>query len=330
MGKVTLNARAMRVADELAGSADELGVTVGSAGKARLIDAGVKQTGSLQAGVMVARACLADLAHVCLVPGWIGDRPHIDVVVDVAKPVEACMASQYAGWQINLPGVPPASGKSYFAMGSGPMRAAYGKEELFDDTGGRESPDSVVGVLETGKLPLAEVACYIAQRCRVDERHVTLIAARTASLVGSVQIAARSVETALHKLHALEFDLSRVVAGFGAAPLPPVAKDDMAAIGRTNDAVLYGARVTLMCTGDDESLQTAGQQLPAGASRDYGQPFAQIFARYDHDFYKIDPLLFSPALITLQNITTGRSFTFGKVDAKVLAESFGFAAANSL
>ena len=41
------------------------------------------------------------------------------------EPVAACMASQYAGWQV-------AVGK-FFAMGSGPMRAAWGREKLFDD-----------------------------------------------------------------------------------------------------------------------------------------------------------------------------------------------------
>ncbi len=50
------------------------------------------------------------------------------------------MASQYAGWQISV-------GK-YFAMGSGPMRAAYGKEEIFDHIPGRERPAAAVGVFE--------------------------------------------------------------------------------------------------------------------------------------------------------------------------------------
>jgi hypothetical protein len=45
-------------------------------------------------------------------------------------PVTACMASQHAGWQVEAP--------PHFAMGSGPMRAAYGKEELFDHIPGRE------------------------------------------------------------------------------------------------------------------------------------------------------------------------------------------------
>ena len=38
---------------------------------------------------------------------------------------------------------------------------------------------------------------------------------------------ARSVETALHKLHELKFDLNQIVSAFGTAPLPPVATKDL-------------------------------------------------------------------------------------------------------
>jgi methenyltetrahydromethanopterin cyclohydrolase len=267
--------------------------------------------------LLLARACLADLATVVLAPGEVAGAPLPSVVVSVDQPVAACMASQYAGWQISTGG--------YFAMGSGPMRAAYAKEELFAEPGLApfvEKPPHVVGVLETSKLPTEEVIQYVAQRTGVDAKNVTLLIARTASLAGGVQVVARSVETAMHKLHTLKFDLSRIVAGFGSAPLPPVAKNDMAAIGRTNDAVLYGARVTLYVTGEDESVRDAGKRLPSSASRDYGRPFGDIFKEYNHDFYKIDPMLFSPAQVCLQNITTGNSFTFGDVNVDVLRQSF--------
>ncbi|HUG60730.1 MAG TPA: methenyltetrahydromethanopterin cyclohydrolase [Methylomirabilota bacterium] len=314
MGELNLNQRAARVAEELVQRADALGVAVHHVGGATVIDAGVKQPGSPGAGLMLARACLADLGTVQLVPGRVNATPLPAVAVSVDQPVAACLASQYAGWQIS-------AGK-YFAMGSGPMRAAYGKEELFKDIGLRE-PDSpvAVGVLE-GKLPAEEAVAMIAQKCRVAAPNLTLLCARTASLAGCVQIVARSVETALHKLHALKFDLSRIVAGFGVAPLPPVARDDLAGVGRTNDAVLYGAEVTLYVTGDDDSLADAARQLPSLASKDYGRPFGEVFARAGHDFYKIDPMLFSPAAVCLQNVSTGRSHAHGAVNPDVLAESF--------
>ena len=110
----------------------------------RVLDCGVKAAGGLQAGLGLARVCLAGLADVAWCPAT---SPACRAMRAGAtdQPVAACMASQYAGWQI-------AVGK-FFAMGSGPMRAAYGKEELFDHIPGREKPPVAVGVLETRKLP---------------------------------------------------------------------------------------------------------------------------------------------------------------------------------
>jgi methenyltetrahydromethanopterin cyclohydrolase len=162
----------------------------------------------------------------------------------------------------------------------------------------------------------------VATACGVEPKDVTLLIAPTASLAGGLQVVARSVETALHKLHTLDFDLARLVSAVGVAPLPPVAKDDLAAIGRTNDAILYGARVVLYVDGDDESLEEVGPRVPSSASRDHGEPFAAIFARYNNDFYAVDSHLFSPAEVVFQNVETGRVHAFGSLDDAVLARSF--------
>jgi methenyltetrahydromethanopterin cyclohydrolase len=137
-----------------------------------------------------------------------------------------------------------------------------------------------------------------------------------------VQVVARSLETALHKLYELKFNLAQVVSGYGTAPLPPVAADEMAAIGRTNDAILYGGQVVLWVNTDDDLLAELGPKVPSSASPDHGAPFATIFGRYDMDFYKIDPMLFSPAVISFHNLRTGRCLTFGRVEADVLRRSF--------
>lgn len=317
MGEMNLNARAWAVADELERRAGEVGAAVRRVGGARVIDAGVEQPGSLAAGLLLARACLADLGEVSLAPAQLGAAPLPCVVVHTGQPLAACMASQYAGWRVSV--------GDYFAMGSGPMRAARGTEPLFDDIGHRETlgpAAGAVGVLEAGKLPDETVVQGIAGKLKLAPERLTLLVARTASLAGGTQVVARSVETALHKLHELKFDLKRVVGGFGSAPLPPVAKHDMAAIGRTNDAVLYGGRVTLFVTGEDESLAGVVAQMPSSVSRDYGQPFGVTFKRYGYDFYKLDPLLFSPAVVSFQNLTTGKVHTAGRVNDEVLTLSF--------
>jgi methenyltetrahydromethanopterin cyclohydrolase len=225
------------------------------------------------------------------------------------------MASQYAGWEIKA--------DKYFAMGSGPMRAAAGREPLFEAIDHRERPPVGVGVLESSRLPPDSVSIDIATKCGISPEYLTLLVARTASAAGTVQIVARSVETAMHKLHELGFDLNRIEHGLGWAPLPPVADDDLTAIGWTNDAILYGGFAGLCVRGDDASLAEIGPRVPSNASPDFGRPFAEIFARYDHDFYRIDPMLFSPARVRLYNLDTRRMFAYGKRAHDVLEASFG-------
>ncbi len=283
-------------------------------GGGRYIDCGIDTPGGLLLGMELALVCLGDLALVTIVPAEVGGRPVPLVQVVTDHPVRACLASQYAGW--------PISEGKYFAIGSGPMRAIRGKEPIYDTIGCRETEASVVGELETRQPPPPTVFARVAEECHVSVASVTLLAAPTASIAGGVQVVARSVETAMHKLAELKFDLTRIQSAHGSAPLPPVARNDLAAIGRTNDAVLYGARVVLFVTGDDESLEQIGPQVPSSSSRDHGDPFSAIFARYNHDFYAVDPLLFSPAEVVFQNLETGRSHAFGGLNTEVLARSF--------
>ncbi len=310
----TLNERAQRLADHMAANAAALRIDVAQTAGARVLDCGVKVDGGLQAGLGLARVCLAGQADVSLVPGSIPDLPCPQVQVYSDSPVLGCMAAQYAGWQV-------AVGK-FFAMGSGPMRAALGTEALFDRIPGRETAPVAVGVLETRKLPTDEVVGYLTERLKLPAAKLTLLAAPAASVAGNLQVVARSLETALHKLYELKFDLAQVVSGYGAAPLPPVAADELTAIGRTNDAILYGAQVVLWVKADDEQLRELGPKVPASSSPDHGAPFAEIFKRYEMDFYKIDPLLFSPATVCFHNVKSGRSHTFGRIEADVLRRSF--------
>jgi methenyltetrahydromethanopterin cyclohydrolase len=310
-----LNRLAWRRCDELVAVASRMNVGVmASPDGTRIIDCGVKSTGGLEAGRQLAKICLSALGRVELIHTRIGDWSGPAITVNSDQPVLACLASQYAGWQISC--------DKFFAMGSGPMRAVARKEPLFERINYQEVSERVVGVLETAKLPTDQAIEQIATACGVTPENVTLLVARTSSLAGTVQVVARSVETALHKLHELAYDLKNVASGFGVAPLPPVAADDMAAIGRTNDAILYGGEVTLWVWDDDDHLADIGARIPSNASRDFGEPFSAIFERAGRDFYKIDPMLFSPAVVTLMNLSTGRSFRFGELRPDVLARSF--------
>src|ERR671916_318877 len=293
---LSLNDRATALADRLADDSEVTRVAVSALPNGtRLIDCGGQAAGGFEAGRRFAEICMAGLGTIAYAPLVVEGRwlPALTVTTD--RPALACLAAQYAGWRIDRDG--------YFAMASGPGRALIRAEELYDDLDWDEHASAAVLCLETRELPPPEVADFVAERAGVPPAALTLLMAPTASVAGSVQIAARVVETALHKLHELDFDVRRVLAGFGSCPLPPVAGDDMAALGRTNDAVLYGGQVQLTVEADDDdALRALVERLPASASSDYGEPFGKVFKDANFDFYAIDPLLFSPAQIRLTNV----------------------------
>jgi methenyltetrahydromethanopterin cyclohydrolase len=312
---LSLNDRAREIADRLAAEADALRVAVTELpNRTRLIDCGSAAPGGLEAGRRFAEVCTAGLGVSTFAPLALEGRwlPGIAVVTD--QPALACLASQYAGWRLDRDG--------YFAMASGPARALIRAEDLYDELQVDEHARTAVLCLETREPPPAAIAAYVAERAGVALADLTLLFAPTASLAGGVQVAARVVETALHKLHELGFDVGRVVSGFGSCPLPPVSATDPEAIGRTNDAVLYGGQVELTVDAPDEELEALAPRLPASASRDYGEPFGRVLERAGGDFYAIDPLLFSPAEVRLTSVPTGRSFHAGRVDVDVLERSF--------
>ena len=317
---ISLNERAHAVFRRLSEAAEPLQVAVSELETGTtVLDAGVEIDGSLEAGRLFSEVCLGGLADVQLRQLQLDDLTLPGVEVSVPQPLLACMASQYAGWAVNVPATDTS--KKYFAMGSGPARALHRSEPIFADIDYRDPATLAVLTLESNRLPWPAVAAWIAGKCGVSPERLFLLVAPTASLVGSVQIAARIVETGLHKMHEVGFDIATVHSGFGSCPLAPVAADDLTAIGRTNDAVLYGGRAWYTVRTEDAAIESVIEGLPSVASSDYGVPFGELFRRHGGDFYKIDPLLFSPAEVTITNGVSGRTFHAGGVDPAVLRAS---------
>ena len=315
MTSLRMNEAASEIADSMADQPDVLRIkSYRLESGARIIDAGVEVAGGIEAGLALAEICMGGLGNVSCTPLQIGGRSHAGLTVWTDHPAVACMASQYAGWAISV-------GK-FFAMGSGPLRAhARVERELFDKLQYEEQADEGVLVLEARALPDDDVAAWVAEKARLQPLQLTFVVAPTASLAGGVQISARIIETGLHKMETLGFDVKRVVSAMGTAPLPPVAKNDLRAIGRTNDCILYGGEARYTVDAPDAELEKLAKQVPASASRDYGTPFYEIFQRYGGDFYKIDPLLFSPAEVWLTSAETGRTFHAGRLNPEVLEAS---------
>ncbi|HSI42309.1 MAG TPA: methenyltetrahydromethanopterin cyclohydrolase [Xanthobacteraceae bacterium] len=291
-----------------------LGVSRSPCG-ARIVDGGIAVRGGIEAGRRIAEICLGGLGHVNIDASSRFQRWGTAIAISVTDPVVACIGSQYAGWSLQE--------GDFFALGSGPARALWAKEAIFGEIGYRDQASSGGLVLEVDRVPPDSLVEHIARECGLAPENLTLILTPTTSLAGAVQVVARVLEVALHKAHALHFPLERIVDGVGSAPLPPPAPDFITAMGRTNDATLYGGDAHLFVEGPEAEAEALAKALPSSSSRDYGRPFGEIFAACNGDFYAMDPMLFSPARVTVTALETGRSFTAGVFNEMVLDASFG-------
>ncbi|MEY3885562.1 MAG: hypothetical protein RIS87_1337 [Pseudomonadota bacterium] len=312
---LSVNQLSAGLVDQLVQQAGELQIGISKhASDCKIIDAGILHAGSAEAGRLIAEICMGGLGQVSLqsdtrFPQWSNA-----IFVTSTQPVLACLASQYAGWAL--------SHEKFFSLGSGPARALAQREDLFKELDYQDVATSTCIVLETDKIPPVEVIDKIVRDTKIAAENLTIILTPTTSIAGVVQIVGRVLEVALHKAHTLHFPLENIISGFGLAVLPPVAKDFMTAMGRTNDAILFGGSVSLQVKGSDADAAALALNLPSSASKDYGKTFAEVFKAVNMDFYKIDPLLFSPAKVTITNVDTGNVFEGGQLNADLIALSF--------
>ncbi|WP_020178616.1 methenyltetrahydromethanopterin cyclohydrolase [Methylopila sp. M107] len=291
-----------------------LGIEKTSTG-ATIVDGGINVRGGLEAGRRITEICLGGLGAANFVsdsrfPGWT-----TAIQITTKDPVTACLGSQYAGWSL--------SEGDFFALGSGPARALWAKEELFGELGYKDSSATTAAlVLETDKRPPDTLVAFIAKELGISEDKLTLILTPTTSLAGSVQVVGRVLEVALHKAHALHFPLDRIVDGTGLAPVAPPAADFLGGMGRTNDAVLYGGQISLYVEGPEDEAKKLAEGLPSSTSRDHGRPFGEVFAGYNYDFYACDAGLFSPAKVAVTALSTGKTFFAGEYEPALIEKSF--------
>jgi methenyltetrahydromethanopterin cyclohydrolase len=314
--KLSVNRLALNLVKRLRDHADEFGVLVKKMPSgATLIDGGIKSQGGYGAGQIITEICLGGLGKAKIISKRYSDLELPSIFVYTDSPVISTLGSQFAGWRIK-------SGK-YVAMGSGPARAlSLNPKELYEKIDYKDTSDVAVLVLETSKEPPEEAVAKISEECNVNPNNLFLVLVPTSSVAGSVQISGRIVETGLHKLTELGFDPKLVTHAFGYAPLAPVHPELAQAMGRTNDAIIYGgtAYYTVSCD-DDEELKRLLEKAPASASNSYGKPFMEIFKEAEYDFYKIDPGLFAPAVFVINNSKTGKTFRAGKIDVEVFKKS---------
>ena len=282
---------------------------------ASVIQFAADQIGTLEGGVLLAKICLGGEAKVKVVDPESNQISLPHIAVSTSNPLADCIGCQYAGWPLTV--------DDYSAMASGPIRLLRGSEPVLQKYGLRLTENQAMIVLESDKLPTENAIAHITQQADIAAENLFICIANTSSLPGSLQVVARSVETAMHKLHEIGFDLRAVQYGQGTAPLPPLTDSDLTAMGWTNDAMLFGASVELTVETTDANITAIIDQVPSSRSEQFGKPFLTVFNEAGRDFYKIDPLLFAPAEITIKNLRSGNSFSAGELHLDILQTSFG-------
>lgn len=313
--KISVNKRAHELINATIKNEDLLRIKTEKISEATVIDAGINTPGSYPAGCFVTEVCLGNLGKASITQSSFGGVTLPAINVETNYPTIATLGAQFAGWSIKV--------DKYFAMGSGPARAlALKPKNIYDKIDYKDEYKIAVIVLETDKLPSANTLEYIAGECKVELKDLYVLAAPTCSLVGSVQISGRIVETGIHKLSEVGFDIKKILHGRGIAPIAPLHMDSGICMGRTNDALLYGG-ITFYIVDyeDDDKMAEIASKVPSSESKDYGRPFYEIFKAANFDFYKIDPNLFAPAVVYINNIRSGKTYKFGKINNDILIES---------
>ena len=318
---VSVNLEAKKTVDVMIEKSDEINIEVSELSNgATVLDCGVNVTGSFKAGELYTKVCLGGLADVGIsIPGDLSEKfalPSVKIKTD--SPSISTLGSQKAGWSVSV--------GDFFALGSGPARALSLKPaETYEEIGYEDDADIAILTLESDVLPTEEVAEYIATECNVNVSNVFLLVAPTSSLVGSIQIAGRVVENGTYKmLEALKFDVNKVKHAAGIAPIAPIDPDGLKAMGKTNDAVLFGGRTYYYVESEEgDDIAGVAAKLPSSAADGYGKPFFDVFKEADFDFYKIDKGMFAPAEVVINDLTTGKLYKEGYVNADLLKKSFG-------
>ncbi|OGD52769.1 methenyltetrahydromethanopterin cyclohydrolase [Candidatus Bathyarchaeota archaeon RBG_13_60_20] len=281
---------------------------------ATVVDTGVEAHGGYEAGLMVTRIAMGGAGSAHLSYADYGGVGLPSVVVSTDCPAVALFGAQLAGWKIKPEG--------YSADSSGPARAlALKPKEVYQKIGYRDESDVAVILLETEEKPPDSAAHYIAERCNVKPENVYMVLTSTRSMAGMVQISGRIVETGLFRLDVLGLDPKKVLYGAGYAPIMPVHVDAGKAMGRAEDALTYGGVTTYLVDEAEDKLREVAEKAPSSNCKDYGKTSYEIYKAVDFDFTRIDPALFAPAAISLTSAQTGATFTYGKVNDRIILHS---------
>lgn len=323
----SLNRMATELVDEALEFTDELAIDVYELESgATVLDFGVDAIGGIEAGLLLAEIQTAGLATVSSSIGEIGGTPRPVVDLSTDHSALSLLCSQKAGWELSVGGEPESDDASsedrdavYEGLGSGPARALVATEEEFQQLGYVDAFDFAVLAIESDALPTEALVAHVATMCDTEAGQIFLPTVSTASIAGSVTMAARAGELATFRAFELGYDPLDILSVSARAPVAPVAESEERAIARTNDALAYGGQVHLTVESDAADLFA---NLVSSAPEEYGRPFGAVFDSVDWDLAELPTEVFAPAQVTV-DVVGGPTRSFGGVNEEILVESFG-------
>jgi methenyltetrahydromethanopterin cyclohydrolase len=313
---LSVNAEAMKIVRKILEAPEALGVEVSRfPNGSTLIDMGQAAPGSWGAGKYFTLVTVGGLGEVSFESFVLGDMRLPTVRLTVDRPLEACMGCQVAGWRLlDEPDAP---------ILSGPARTLKNPPDHHVELSGyRDRHHEGVVTVQMSRPVTEEMAAIMAGACGLAPENLYILASRHACMVSTIQVPARGIETAMHRLALEDFDLGCIRHACCYAPIPPLIDDDLTAMGRINDALYYGGEVTLYVDAPDEVLEPLVPKVVSAVSPLARRPFAVLYREANYDFHAIPKKAHTPAILHMINVRSGRTFSAGHFDNEVLQRSF--------
>ncbi len=281
-----------------------------------VLDMGINFPGGWLAGKYFVEVGLGGLGQLSFGKMQLKNYMVPSVRVQVTYPAVAEMAAHVAYWKIRY--------KGQNVVISGPIRSITGTDIFaravdYRDTAAGEA----VALLQTTELPDEGLADYLAKEAGILPENLYILAAKTATIVGAIQVCARNVEQTLPTLYDRGFPMEYVVQANAVAPVVSVVDDEEIAYGRVNDCLIYGQETNVFVRCSDEEIIRMLKDIPFSKNEDvYGTQFQELFALCNKDWAQVPRDWDAPCKVNFYNLVTGNTFSTGKIGYEVLEKSF--------
>jgi len=316
---LSVNKEAFLLVKELIINSEKLKVDVSYLdNEATVIDLGQRVAGSWEAGRILTEILLGGLGEVSFetFPAKIANNYLPAVNVRTSHPLISLAGCQISGWELS-PG-------NFAPILAGPGRTLGRKADdwLEPYTDYEDDFDKAIITIESPDPVTVKQSNQLAEACNVEPNMLYILIAPPASLATYIQVSGRILEQTIHRLKEENFELDNITQAQGFCVIPPLIDDNLIAMGRMNDALIYGGHAQFTVKTEDKEVESVIKKITADNSKVYGRPFKEIFKEADLDFYNVPKELFSPASVTFVNQKSGNIFKAGGFNIEVLEKSF--------